>query len=103
MENIFDQFDAADETSNVFNQFDVPRPQLAEIPTGPGFMGTVSGELRGFETPDIPKPSFADLIKGIPQGVAGVGTGIGSFMASLPMTIPKVIEGTMPYTYIKRL
>jgi hypothetical protein len=54
-----------------------------------------SGELRGFETPDIPKPSFSDLIRGIPQGVAGVGTGIGSFVASLPMTLPKVAEGIM--------
>ena len=95
MDNVFDQFDAADEVSNIFDQFDAPRPQLAEAPTGPGFMDVARGELRGFETPDIPKPSFSDLIKGIPQGVAGVGTGIGSFVASLPMTLPKVIEGTM--------
>lgn len=104
--NVFDQFDVPPTAApalvpeeNVFDQFDSGTPQQVEVPKGPGFVSKIGdvarGELRGFETPDIPKPSFTDLIKGIPQGVAGVGTGIGSFVASLPMTIPKVVEGTL--------
>jgi len=108
--NMFDQFDPTSAATpvptsvdNPFDQFDeVKKPQLfgpkTEGPKDglwPKVKEVAKGELRGFETPDIPKPSFVDLIKGIPQGVAGIGTGVGSFVASLPMTLPTVLEGTL--------
>jgi len=86
--NVFNQFDstpiaAPPAAVNPFDQFDSPTVEVGQELFGSKIEGpkeglwpkvkeVAKGELRGFETPDIPKPSFADFLKGVPQGVAGI-------------------------------
>lgn len=105
--NIFDQFDSTgieQKSGNVFDKFDiaesttpVPVPESTDIgmEMASKVLDVAKGEVGGFATPETPEPSVMDVLKGIPQGLAAVGTGIGSFVGSLPVTAPIVMEGLM--------
>lgn len=74
MANVFDKFDAPQQTVNVFDQFDTP-----QVPTGKsGVTSAADDEIPGqvsLASPR-PEPSLGETIAGVADAVRTIGTGV---------------------------